>query len=199
MRHAADGGRGRIVNVGRDGRPLRRHRKAGGDAEEVPFMARAKTNEDYAADAPHAAVTDALARLLPEDRLITDPLGRLAYGTDASFYRLVPEVVAVIDNEAEMAELLRLCHSYGTPLTFRAAGTSLSGQAVSDSVLAVLGDGWNRVEIAADAATIRLGPGVLGAEANRRLAPFGRKIGPDPASINACKIGGIAANNASGM
>ncbi len=95
--------------------------------------------------------------------------------------------------------LLRQCRMFGTPLTFRAAGTSLSGQAVTDSVLALLGDGWNGVEISADRDTIRLKPGVLGAEANRRLAPFGRKIGPDPASINACKIGGIAANNASGM
>jgi hypothetical protein len=43
------------------------------------------------------------------------------------------------------------------------------------------------------------GPGIIGAEVNRRLAPLGRKIGPDPASINAAKIGGIAANNSSGM
>ena len=50
-----------------------------------------------------------------------------------------------------------------------------------------------------DGATIRLGPAVIGAHANRALAPFGRKIGPDPASIDAAKIGGIAANNASGM
>ena len=124
---------------------------------------------------------------------------KLAYGTDASFYRLVPQLVVIVESEAEVGRLLAACRKHGTPVTFRAAGTSLSGQAVTDSVLAMLGDGWGGIDIAADAATVRLQPGVLGSEANRRLARFGRKIGPDPASINACKIGGIAANNASGM
>ena len=162
-------------------------------------MAQAATNLEFAPASAHDALAAALAETLPAARLVRDPLRRLAYGTDASFYRLVPKLVVVVETEAEMAVLLRQCRMFGTPVTFRAAGTSLSGQAVTDSVLAVLGDGWGGVEIAADAETVRLKPGVLGAEANRRLAPFGRKIGPDPASINACKIGGIAANNASGM
>lgn len=162
-------------------------------------MAQAKTNVQFAPASPHDALAEALAAVIPETRLIRDPLRTLAYGTDASFYRLIPQLVAVVDSEREIEQLLSLCQLYGTPVTFRAAGTSLSGQAVTDSVLAVLGDGWNDVDISADRETIRLKPGVIGAEANRRLAPFGRKIGPDPASINACKIGGIAANNASGM
>ncbi|RZI80249.1 MAG: FAD-binding protein, partial [Pseudomonas sp.] len=70
---------------------------------------------------------------------------------------------------------------------------------LSDSVLIVLGDSWNGKEIRRHGEQIRLQPGVIGAQANAWLAPFGRKIGPDPASINACKIGGIVANNASGM
>ena len=162
-------------------------------------MAQAMTNEDFAPATPHAALIRTLATLLPPARIVTDPLRRLAYGTDASFYRLVPEVVAIVDTEAEVQGLLRMCRMYGTPVTFRAAGTSLSGQAVTDFVLCLLGEGWKGVSIAEDASTIRLKPGVIGSEANRRLAGFGRKIGPDPASINACKIGGIAANNASGM
>ena len=84
-------------------------------------------------------------------------------------------------------------------MTFRAAGTSLSGQAISDSVLIVLGDNWNGREIRNGGEQIRLQPGVIGANANAVLAPFQRKIGPDPASINAAKIGGIVANNSSGM
>lgn len=162
-------------------------------------MPQATTNVRFDTSSPHDALAEALAFAFPADRLIRDPLRRLAYGTDASFYRLVPQIVVVVDTEAEMAALLHHCRMFGTPVTFRAAGTSLSGQAVTDSVLAVLGDGWSGAEIGADGETIRLKPGVLGSEANRKLAPFGRKIGPDPASINACKIGGIAANNASGM
>ena len=84
-------------------------------------------------------------------------------------------------------------------MTFRAAGTSLSGQAVTDSVLVVLGEGFGGFAYDEKAQVARLGPGIVGGEANRRLAPFGRKIGPDPASIATAKIGGIAANNASGM
>jgi len=140
-----------------------------------------------------------LGRILPAERLISDPLRRLAYGTDASFYRLIPRAVAVVADESEVRQVVTCCHGHGVPTTFRAAGTSLSGQAVSDGVLVLLGDGWDQCEIRDEGRFVRLGPGLVGAEANRRLAPLGRKIGPDPASINAAKIGGIAANNASGM
>ena len=74
--------------------------------------------------------------------MITDPLRRLAYGTDASFYRLVPRVVVVVESEAEVRAVLGACRAQRAPLTFRAAGTSLSGQAISDSVLVVLGVIW---------------------------------------------------------
>ena len=152
-----------------------------------------------AADDRHAALRRELAQRLPCERLVTDPLRLLAWGSDASFYRLVPRLAVVVENEAEVRDVLAACARHGTPLTFRAAGTSLSGQAISDSVLVLLGDGWQRIEVGDGARTVTLQPGVIGAAANRRLAPFGRKIGPDPASIDAAMIGGIAANNASGM
>ncbi|HEX8962103.1 MAG TPA: FAD-binding oxidoreductase, partial [Rhodocyclaceae bacterium] len=141
----------------------------------------------------------ALKRILPAPQVIVDDLRRLAYGTDASFYRMIPEVVAVVESEQEVQALLQAAAAHGRHVTFRAAGTSLSGQAVTDGVLALIGESFATCDIAPDAATVRLGPGMVGGEANARLAPLGRKIGPDPASINACKIGGIAANNASGM
>ena len=141
----------------------------------------------------------ALSGILPERQIITDNLRRLAYGTDASFYRMIPEVIAVVENEQEVQALLQVTQAHARPLTFRAAGTSLSGQAVTDGVLALIGEGFATCKIAPDAATVRAGPGMIGGEVNDLLAPHGRKIGPDPASINACKIGGIAANNASGM
>jgi D-lactate dehydrogenase len=141
----------------------------------------------------------AVERLIPRERRFDDPLSTLAFGTDASFYRLIPKLVVRVEAEDEVVQLLKLADAERVPVTFRAAGTSLSGQAISDSLLIVLGDHWNGREIRADGAQIRLQPGVIGAQANAVLAPFQRKIGPDPASINACKIGGIVANNASGM
>jgi D-lactate dehydrogenase len=145
------------------------------------------------------ALAAEIATFLPRERVITDSLRRLAWGTDASFYRLVPKIIVVANSEAEVIDVLRACARHRAPLTFRAAGTSLSGQALSDSVLLLLGDGWRGAQIGVNAETIRLQPGVIGGVANRMLAPYGRKIGPDPASIDTAKIGGIAANNASGM
>ena len=147
---------------------------------------------------PAAFLSD-VAHLIPKDRRFDDPLSTLAFGTDASFYRLIPQLVIRVESEDEVVSLLQLAQRDHVPVTFRAAGTSLSGQAISDSVLIVLGDNWNGREIRGQGSQIRLQPGVIGAQANAWLAPFGRKIGPDPASINACKIGGIVANNASGM
>ncbi|MGE8045584.1 FAD-binding and (Fe-S)-binding domain-containing protein [Pseudomonas monteilii] len=138
-------------------------------------------------------------RLIPAARRFDDPTSTLAFGTDASFYRLIPQLVVRVESEDEVVGLIHLAQRDRVSLTFRAAGTSLSGQAISDSVLIVLGDQWNGRQIRDNGAQIRLQPGVIGAQANAWLAPYGRKIGPDPASINACKIGGIVANNASGM
>ncbi|MEH6823355.1 MAG: FAD-binding and (Fe-S)-binding domain-containing protein [Motiliproteus sp.] len=140
-----------------------------------------------------------LAEFMPQSRLISDPLRTLAYGTDASFYRLIPQLVVRVETPDEVAKILRLARPANIPVTFRAAGTSLSGQAITDSVLIQLGDGWKGYKIEPDASRISLQPGVIGGHANKYLAPFNKKIGPDPASINAAMIGGIAANNASGM
>ena len=140
-----------------------------------------------------------LSQFLPKERIINDYAKRLAYGVDASFYRLVPQLVLMLDNENEVIRVLREAASFQIPVTFRAAGTSLSGQAQSESVLIMLTTNWREHQILALGLKIKLGPGVIGADANKYLLPYGRKIGPDPASINTCKVAGIAANNASGM
>jgi len=147
----------------------------------------------------YRALKGVLATILPNDRLIDDPLRLLAYGTDASFYRLIPKLVVKAETEAEVIAIIAACRQAGAPITFRASGTSLSGQSISDSVLLILGDGWTGIKIEDKGRRVRLQPGVIGAEANRKLAAFGRKIGPDPASIDSARIGGIAANNSSGM
>ena len=138
-----------------------------------------------------AAFLAAAARLIPAERRFDDPLSTLAFGTDASFYRLIPKLVVRVESEREVVELLKLAGSHRVPVTFRAAGTSLSGQAISDGVLALIGEGFATFELADDASQVRIGPGMVGGEVNRRLAPLGKKIGPDPASIGAAKIGGI--------
>lgn len=141
----------------------------------------------------------AVSGVVPETALITDYPRRLAFGTDASFYRLIPRLVVLVSEERQVSAILSLADRYRVPITFRAAGTSLSGQAVTDAVLLKLDQRWVDHEVLDGGQKIRLQPGLTGAQANRVLAPFGRKIGPDPASIRSAMIGGIAANNASGM
>ncbi|HVI75250.1 MAG TPA: FAD-binding and (Fe-S)-binding domain-containing protein [Anaeromyxobacteraceae bacterium] len=148
---------------------------------------------------PYRRFHDALAGAVPPERLVCDPLRTLAYGGDASFYRLVPRVVVQVRSADEVAAVLAAASHEGLGCTFRAAGTSLSGQAATDAVLVQVAGGFRKAEVRDGGQRITLEPGVIAAEANALLARFGRKIGPDPASIGAAMVGGIAANNASGM
>ncbi|WP_244606586.1 FAD-binding and (Fe-S)-binding domain-containing protein [Arsenicitalea aurantiaca] len=146
-----------------------------------------------------AGMVTRLAGVIAPEKLLADPLMTYAYSGDASAYRMVPALVAIVDTEAQVASLLAAARAEGLPVTFRAAGTSLCGQAVTDGVLAVLGDGFRTMDVSPDATRITLGPSVIVAHANRALKPFDRKIGPDPASMSTCKVGGVVANNSSGM
>src|SRR5690349_19192939 len=163
------------------------------------MLALARQDDVASLPGPYHDFWEAARGVVPASALACDPVRTLAWGTDASFYRLVPKVVVKVRTEAEVIRLLAIADGLSLPVTFRAAGTSLSGQAVTDSILLVLAGGWQRREVKDGGDRIVLEPGVIGAEANAALAPYRRKIGPDPASIGACMIGGIVANNASGM
>ncbi|MEE9429644.1 MAG: FAD-binding and (Fe-S)-binding domain-containing protein, partial [Melioribacteraceae bacterium] len=140
-----------------------------------------------------------LKSTIPEERLFSDELRTLAYGTDASFYRLTPKFVVKVTSEEEIISVIKKCNEFRTPSTFRASGTSLSGQSITDSVLIVADRSWNKISTSKDKSTITVQPAVLGGRANLELSRFNKKIGPDPASINAATVSGIASNNASGM
>lgn len=140
-----------------------------------------------------------IAHFIPASRIFTDPLHTIAYGTDASFYRLIPKVVVWVNNADEVSRILKITSARSLPVVFRAAGTSLSGQAITDSILLVTSRDWKTISVNDDVSLITMQPSVVGADANAYLLPYGKKIGPDPASIGAAMIGGIAANNASGM
>ena len=140
-----------------------------------------------------------ISSFISGDRIYTDELRRYAWGTDAGFYRLVPQIVVRAANEGEVSAILSAASRFKTPVTFRAAGTSLSGQAVSDSILIVAGKHWEKWAVEDDGDKIRLQPGVIGSKVNDYLKPYNRKFGPDPASIKSAMVGGIVMNNASGM
>ncbi|RXQ92169.1 FAD-binding oxidoreductase [Ancylomarina salipaludis] len=142
---------------------------------------------------------DEIKSTIEASRLYTDEIRNLGYGTDAGFYRLIPQIIVRAKNESEVQKALLLANKYALPVTFRAAGTSLAGQAITDSILIVAGKNWEDYEVLKDGDVIRMQPGIVGARVNQILAPYGRKLGPDPASINSAMIGGIVMNNASGM
>ena len=148
---------------------------------------------------PISAFLASIRSFLPKERIYTDELRTLAWGTDAGEYRLTPKVVIRARDEVEVSQILSLANAHRIPVTFRAAGTSLSGQAISDSVLVVAGKNWEKSCYHPEDGSVTLQCGIVGREVNRRLAPYGRYFGPDPASIGSCMVGGIVSNNASGM
>ena len=150
-------------------------------------------------DEKHKTYLKRIKGFIPSDRIYTDDLHCLAWGTDAGFYRNIPQVVVRSMDEHEVSQLLAIAHEMQLPVTFRAAGTSLSGQTNTDSILIVAGKNWEHYEVAPDASYIKLQPGLVGSEVDKILARHNRAFTPDPASKNSAMVGGIVINNASGM
>ena len=127
-----------------------------------------------------------LETFLPPDRILDRPIDVAAYASDASFYRLVPRAVVRPESIDEIRAIFAYSRKARIPVTFRAAGTSLSGQAITDGLLVDVGHGWRKIEPFDDGRRVRVQPGAIGGRVNRALVPFGARIGPDPASIDAC-------------
>jgi D-lactate dehydrogenase len=140
-----------------------------------------------------------LAGFIERSRILTRPIDRIAFASDASLYRLIPRAVVQPVNTDEVRRLFRYSHERKIPLTFRSAGTSLSGQAITDGILVDVGRFFRGARVEQQGRLLRAQPGVIGQQANQMLKVYRRKIGPDPASITAAQLGGILSNNASGM
>jgi D-lactate dehydrogenase len=152
-----------------------------------------------AASASPAELRKALVRIAAPERVLTRPIDLIAFAADASFYKLVPKAVVLANGTEEIQALFRFSHEWRMPLTFRAAGTSLSGQAVTDGILVEVARYWRMARVEEGGKKVRVQPGVIGGHVNQLLRSYGAKLGPDPASINACMMGGILSNNSSGM
>ncbi|WP_052226516.1 FAD-binding and (Fe-S)-binding domain-containing protein [Microbacterium mangrovi] len=133
---------------------------------------------------------------VPVTRRATD---RLAAAHDASHYLLTPLAIATPSSTADVAALFAVCREQGVSLTFRSGGTSLSGQAGTSGVMADTRRHFRSIEVLDEGRRVRTGPGATVRAVNARLARYGRKLGPDPASEIACTIGGVVSNNSSGM
>jgi D-lactate dehydrogenase len=148
---------------------------------------------------PDAELVAQLRAVIPADRVLLRAIDRIAFASDASCYRLVPQAVVLARSIEEIQQLFHLSRARRIPLTFRASGTSLSGQALSDGLLVEVARHWRQARVEEGGKRVRTQPGMIGDHLNALLRPLGAKLGPDPASIRACTIGGILANNSSGM
>jgi D-lactate dehydrogenase len=147
---------------------------------------------------PEALKRDMIDLLGPA-QVKTRLLDLVRYASDASPYRLTPQVVVLPRTIEDISKVLTYCRQNGRHATFRSAGTSLNGQSQSDDILIDVRRHWSGGKVEADGQRIRAKPGLILAHANAMLARYSRKLGPDPASGGACTIGGVIANNSGGM
>lgn len=138
--------------------------------------------------------------VLGADTTITSrSIDRFARAHDASHYLLIPDAVLAPRDAAGVARAFDAVRAAGRTLTFRSGGTSLSGQGVSSDILVDTRSHFRGIRVEDEGGLVRVEPGATVRQVNTRLARHGRKLGPDPASEIACTIGGVIANNSSGM
>ncbi|MFF5408319.1 FAD-binding and (Fe-S)-binding domain-containing protein [Streptomyces misionensis] len=165
-------------------------------------MSRTAATPTAAPDAPEwsTGLAEMLAACVHDPaRVTTDLPRRIAAAHDASPYLFTPQAVVRAASAAEVGALMAGARAAGVPLTLRSGGTSLAGQSGGDGILVDVRSHWRAAEVLDDGMRIRLQPGLTVRQANARLARHGRRLGPDPASESACTIGGLVANNSSGM
>jgi len=168
-----------------------------GQSGKRPGPAPDAAPQELADGTPKKLASD-LAEIIHPDRLLTRPIDLVRFASDGSFYRLLPKAVVLADGVGEIRQLFAYSRRTGVPLTFRAAGTSLCGQAQGDGILVEVKRYWQGVQVEDRGARVRVKPGTIAARVNLELRRYGTTIGPDPASINACTIGGVLADNSSG-
>ncbi|WP_030198516.1 FAD-binding and (Fe-S)-binding domain-containing protein [Streptomyces sp. NRRL S-87] len=154
--------------------------------------------EHLASGTPRRLREDLVA-LLGADKVLWKVSDLVRYASDASPYRFVPQVVVVAEDVDDVSAVLSYAHGQQREVVFRAAGTSLNGQAQGEDILVDVRRHWSGVEVLEGGRRARIRPGTTVARANAALARHGRILGPDPASAIACTLGGVVANNASGM
>src|SRR3954464_3351562 len=167
-------------------------------APEGSMASKDRAPDELASGTPEPLRSE-LIELLGEDRVLTRVIDLVRYASDASPYRLLPKAVVMARDAEDVSKVLAYGRRTGVPLTFRAGGTSLNGQAQTDGILVDVRRHWTGLEVLDGGARARIRPGTLLGYANRVLAPYGQKLGPDPASTDIACVGGVVANNSGGM
>src|SRR6202166_3408685 len=155
-------------------------------------------DEELAGGAPEELKRE-LIKILGEDLVRHRISDLVRYASDASPYRYIPKVLVQPKNIDHIAAIFQYCINKGRHATFRAGGTSLNGQSQGDDILIDVRQHWSGWTVEGDGSRVRCNVGTTLGRINEVLKPYARRMGPDPASINAATIGGVLANNAGGM
>ncbi|MBE0535384.1 MAG: anaerobic glycerol-3-phosphate dehydrogenase subunit C [Phycisphaerae bacterium] len=148
-----------------------------------------KTSEQIGAD---------LSGLVKGDVRI-DIFSRIAFGTDASIYQILPQCVVSPKDTADVAAVVRYAAANDIPVVGRGAGSGLAGEALCDGIVLDMVRHMKRILSAAeDGSQVTVEPGVVLDDLNNYLAKYGKKIGPDPSSGNRAVVGGVVGNNSTG-
>ena len=167
-----------------------------GRPEGDPFPDRAP--DSLAAGTPEPLRSE-LTGLLGPERVLTRPIDLIRYASDASPYRLIPKAVVMARDTGDIAKVFAYGRRTGTPVVLRGGGTSLNGQGQTDGILVDVRRHWRGVEVLDGGERARVRPGTVLGYANRVLAEYGTRLGPDPASTDIATVGGVIANNSGGM
>jgi D-lactate dehydrogenase len=165
----------------------------------APSPAGSDAAPDWVAGGTPEPLRSELIALLGADRVLARASDIVRYASDASPYRLLPTVVVMARDAEDVAKVLAYGRRTSTPVTFRAGGTSLNGQSQSDGILVDVRRHFRRAEVLDEGRRVRTQPGIVLGHVNRLLAPYGFKLGPDPASTDIACVGGVIANNSGGM
>jgi len=147
---------------------------------------------------PEGRAAAAALRRAAAGAVSTSPLTRWLYSTDASIYRVVPDVVLVASSIADLHAAAAIAAEYGVPLVARGAATSVAGQAVGPGIAVDCFKLDRILAIDPEGRTARVEPGVIQASLNRTAAAFGLEFGPDTSTVDQATIGGMVGNNSSG-
>src|SRR3954469_6435833 len=167
-----------------------------GQPEGEPYADRAP--ESLAAGTPEPLRSDLIA-LLGSEQVLTRPIDLIRYASDASPYRMIPKAIVMAHATGDIAKVFEYARRSGTPVVLRGGGTSLNGQGQTDGILVDVRRHWRGVEVLDNGDRARVRPGTVLGYANRVLAEYGSRLGPDPASTDIATVGGVIANNSGGM
>jgi D-lactate dehydrogenase len=101
-------------------------------------------------------IKSSLAGIITADRILARPIDLIACASDASFYRLIPKAVVQAQSLQEIQALFSFSQRAQLPMTFRAAGTSLSGQSISDGLLVDVARHWRQLRVEESGRKIRV-------------------------------------------